>query len=233
MATITEILGTDSFSASRLTINANFLAINSEVGNFLTNFGISITSGNIDVSGATGGSISGKAAAFNTLTMPATGTAVITLNGTTGAAVLTTLTASTSVTTAALTITSSGTFTNQGTMTVAGATTFSGVTQFNSGQALKNVAIGSGSTYTVTPGDVVLSTSAAGTLTLSADPSLPTGYVVTMVSSVGGTAISITNVQGLSSLVFAATGYASSVQLMWVTILNAFVVVSSSNMTIT
>jgi len=67
---VTELLGTDSFSGSRLSINANFQSLKGEVETLETNLGISTASGNIDVSAATGGQIKGKVGAFNTLTLP-------------------------------------------------------------------------------------------------------------------------------------------------------------------
>lgn len=232
MATITEILGTDSFSASRLILNANFLALNTEIGNFFTNFGISVASGNIDVSTAAGGSIKGKAAAFNTLTMPAAGTPTITADSATGDMVMVNLTASASVSTTALNISSGGSITNAGTMATTGTATFNGQSIFNGGQVVKIVNIGAGSTYTVTPGDVVLITSAGGTLTLSNDPALPNGYKVTILSSAGGTTLAAAPLQGVSSVAFSATGYASSVELTWVSALAKFIITASSNMTI-
>jgi hypothetical protein len=232
MATITEILGTDSFSASRLVINANFLAINIEVGNFFANFGISVASGNIDVSAATGGSIKGKAAAFNTLTMPASGTPTITADSVTGNMSMVNLSATNSVTTATVTVTSGGSISNAGTLANTGTATFNGQAVFNGGEVVKIVNIGAGATYAVTPGDVTLITSAAGTLTLSNDAALPNGYKVTILSSAGGTTMAASSIQGVSSVAFAASGYTSSVELVWVSVLAKFIIVSSSNMTI-
>jgi len=76
MATInnTEILGSDSISASRLTINSNFLALENWINGYVSTFGIDTINGILNLSTATTGSISAKTGYFNQVQVPASGT---------------------------------------------------------------------------------------------------------------------------------------------------------------
>ena len=80
--TITEILGTDSISGSRLTINANFLLLENAYNDLENTFNINVLTGSLDVSNATSGQIKAKALLANSLVMPASGAPTIQIYGT-------------------------------------------------------------------------------------------------------------------------------------------------------
>ena len=80
--TITEILGTDSISGSRLTINANFLLLENAYNDLENTFNINVLTGSLDVSSATSGQIKAKSLLANSLVMPASGSPTIQIYGT-------------------------------------------------------------------------------------------------------------------------------------------------------
>ena len=80
--TITEILGTDSISGSRLTINANFLLLENAYNDLENTFNINVLTGSLDVSSTTSGQIKAKSLLANSLVMPASGSPTIQIYGT-------------------------------------------------------------------------------------------------------------------------------------------------------
>jgi len=62
MATVntTSILGSDSISASRTTINSNFLTLQNWINNYNTVFGLDTVNGIINLTGASTGRVSAK-----------------------------------------------------------------------------------------------------------------------------------------------------------------------------
>lgn len=80
--TITEILGTDSISGSRLTINANFLLLENAYNDLENTFNINVLTGSMDVSGASSGQIKAKSLIANSLVMPSSGSPTIEIYGT-------------------------------------------------------------------------------------------------------------------------------------------------------
>jgi len=70
---ITEILGTDSISGSRVTINSNFLILQNWINGYITVFGIDTVNGILDLSGASTGKVQAKIGAFDALSIPSTG----------------------------------------------------------------------------------------------------------------------------------------------------------------
>ena len=80
--TITEILGTDSISGSRLTINANFLLLENAYNDLENTFNINVLTGSMDVSTASSGQIKSKSLLTNSMVMPASGSPTIQLYGT-------------------------------------------------------------------------------------------------------------------------------------------------------
>jgi len=80
--TITEILGTDSISGSRLTINANFLLLENAYNDLENTFNINVLTGSMDVSTASSGQIKAKAFISNSLVMPSSGSPTIEIYGT-------------------------------------------------------------------------------------------------------------------------------------------------------
>lgn len=235
---ITELLGTDSLSGSRFTINANFNALKDEVTNIETVFGLSLTSGNIDISTATGGSIKGKTAGFNTISLPASGTPTITLTGTTGVMVANSLTLNTQLQTPAVNITLGGALTNQGTSVFDGSATFNDMALLLNGLVYGKINVGSITSHTVLNSDRVIIFSCAsspGSLVLTADVGLIDGHVITFVKDgVGACFLDTTNIQGFSvgSIDFSVEAYKSSITLQWHTPTSKWIIIASSNMTI-
>lgn len=80
--TITEILGTDSISGSRLTINANFLLLENAYNDLEDTFNINVLTGSMDVSSASSGQIKAKSLIVNSLVMPSSGSPTIQIYGT-------------------------------------------------------------------------------------------------------------------------------------------------------
>jgi hypothetical protein len=80
--TITEILGTDSISGSRLTINANFLLLENAYNDLEDTFNINVLTGSMDVSSASSGQIKAKTLLANSLVMPSSGSPTIQVYGT-------------------------------------------------------------------------------------------------------------------------------------------------------
>jgi hypothetical protein len=80
--TITEILGTDSISGSRLTINANFLLLENSYNDLENTFNINVLTGSMDVSTASSGQIKAKSMLSNSMVMPSSGSPTIQIYGT-------------------------------------------------------------------------------------------------------------------------------------------------------
>jgi hypothetical protein len=80
--TITEILGTDSISGSRLTINSNFLLLENAYNDLEDTFNINVLTGSLDVSSASSGQIKAKAFLGNSMVMPSSGSPTVQIYGT-------------------------------------------------------------------------------------------------------------------------------------------------------
>lgn len=80
--TITEILGTDSISGSRLTINSNFLLLENAYNDLENTFNINVLTGSLDVSSASSGQIKAKSMLSNSMVMPSSGSPSIQIYGT-------------------------------------------------------------------------------------------------------------------------------------------------------
>jgi hypothetical protein len=239
MIVITEILGTDSFSGSRLTLNANFASLANELTSFETSFGISIASGNIDVSAATGGQIKGKVGAFNNIQLPATGTPVITLNGTTGSITTTLGTLTTpAIQTASINITTGGNLVNGGSSVFNGQSTFNELVVLNDGFARAKIDVGATGTHTVLNTDNVIlfdGSTSPNMLTLTPDISLVNGHNVTFVKyGTGACSLDTSLILGFGtgSINFSVDSYKSSITLQWSVADAKWFITSSSNMTI-
>lgn len=235
---ITEILGGDAISGSRYTINANFNALKAEVESIESAFGLGLTSGNIDISTATGGDLKAKTGAFNSLALPASVTPNITLTGSTGAIVSSTLVANTSITTPAVNVSLGGAINNQGTLTQDGVSTFNDIVYMNGGQTWARQDIGSASSHTVANSDRVIVfevTASPGSMTLTPDPGLVDKHVVTIVKRGSGACfLDPANILGfgLGSIDFSSDSYKSSITLQWSSGDAKWIILSSSNMTI-
>lgn len=235
---ITEILGTDSFSGSRLTINANFLALKSEVETIESVFGLSLASGNLDVSAATGGQIKGKVGAFNTLQLPVAGVPNITLTGSTGAVVANTLSLNSSLTVPNITLTLGGNLWNQGSTVFDGQVTNNDLVVFNDGFTRIKVDIGATNTHTVLNSDNIIifdGTTSPAILTLTPDISLVDGHTFTLVKKgTGPCDLDTTNILGYASgtISFDTDPYKSSITLTWSLADGAWIVTGSNKMTL-
>jgi hypothetical protein len=124
MATVstTSILGSDSISASRITINSNFLLLENWINGYVSTFGIDTNNGILDLSSATTGSIYAKTGYFNQVQVPASGafTARILASG-----------AASFTDVQTTTFTSSGLTTISGTLAQTGISTFGATASFN------------------------------------------------------------------------------------------------------
>jgi len=121
MATVstTSILGSDSISASRITINSNFLLLQNWINQYYDVFGIDLTNGILDLSAASTGRISAKTGKFDQIILPSGGTAL--------AQILSTGSAS-FVSVATTTLTASGASTLNGIFTANSTSTFNSTT---------------------------------------------------------------------------------------------------------
>jgi hypothetical protein len=124
MATVstTSILGSDSISASRITINSNFLILENWINGYVSTFGIDTNNGILNLSNATTGSIYAKTGYFNQIQVPASGsfTARILASG-----------AGSFTDVSTTTFTSSGLTTINGTLAQTGISTFGATASFN------------------------------------------------------------------------------------------------------
>jgi hypothetical protein len=130
---INEILGTDSISGSRITINSNFLILQNWINGYVSVFGVDTANGILDVSLASTGKVQAKIGRFNQLAIPSSGTSLASIDQT-GAALF----ASVQTTT----FTSSGSLVANGTITLGTGSSFSsgGTASFN-GQLGANGAL--------------------------------------------------------------------------------------------
>jgi hypothetical protein len=125
MATVTttSILGSDSISASRITINSNFLTLNNWINGFVNTFGIDTNNGILNLSAASTGSIYAKTGYFDQVQVPATGNFLARILSS-GAASFTGVSTTT--------FTSSGLTTISGSLVQNGTSTFGATASFNS-----------------------------------------------------------------------------------------------------
>jgi len=131
MATVstTSILGSDSISASRTTINSNFLLLENWINQYNTVFGIDYTNGILDLSAASTGRISAKTGKFDQIIVPSGGTALAQILSTGSASFVS---VATTTLTASGASTLSGIFTANNTSTFNSATNLFGSTSLNS-----------------------------------------------------------------------------------------------------
>ena len=144
MATVstTSILGSDSISASRITINSNFLILENWINGYVSTFGIDTNNGILNLSNATTGSIYAKTGYFNQIQVPASGsfTARILASGAGSFSDVSTTT-----------FTSSGLTTINGSLSQTGISTFGATASFIGGVNLNgSVVLGSNGNMTST-----------------------------------------------------------------------------------
>jgi hypothetical protein len=109
---ITEILGSDSISGSRVTINSNFLILQNWINGYSTVFGIDSINGILDLSQASTGKVAAKIGSFSSISVPSTGTTTASVNSAGQASF---------VSVSSTTLTASGNVTLSGTVSVTSA----------------------------------------------------------------------------------------------------------------
>jgi len=130
---INEILGSDSISGSRVTINSNFLILQNWINGYVSVFGIDTTNGILDLSNASTGKVQAKIGRFDSLSFPSSGTSTASISSA-GAALFASIQTTT--------FTSSGALVANGTVTFGTGSSFTvgGTASFNS-QLIANSAI--------------------------------------------------------------------------------------------
>ena len=134
MATVstTSILGSDSISASRITINSNFLILENWINGYVSTFGIDTNNGILNLSNATTGSIYAKTGYFNQVQVPASGAFLARILQSGAASFQDVQTT---------TFTSSGLTTITGSLVQTGTSTFGATASFNSSVNLNGSVI--------------------------------------------------------------------------------------------
>lgn len=144
MATVTTttILGSDSISASRITINSNFLILDNWINGYVSTFGIDTVNGILNLSSATTGSISAKTGYFDQIQVPSTGTftARILASGA-----------------GSFSAVSTATFASSGLTTISGSLVQNGISAFGATAAFNTAVNLNGRTTTGTAGSVASS----------------------------------------------------------------------------
>ena len=191
MATVstTSILGSDSISASRITINSNFLILENWINGYVSTFGIDTNNGILNLSNATTGSIYAKTGYFNQIQVPASGafTARILASGAGSFSDVSTTT-----------FTSSGLTTINGSLVQTGISTFGATASFNAAVNLN------GRTTTGTAGSV-----ASSNTTYAAGATAGTTFPVSNTLGGGGRLTSIDapyEILGTEDVVYANCG---------------------------
>jgi hypothetical protein len=150
MATVTTttILGSDSISASRITINSNFLILDNWINGYVSTFGIDTVNGILNLSSATTGSISAKTGYFDQIQVPSTGTFTARILAS-GAGSFSAI--------------STATFTSSGLTTISGSLVQNGISAFGATAAFNTTVNLNGRTTTGIAGSVVSSNTASFT----------------------------------------------------------------------
>lgn len=121
---ITEILGSDSISGSRVTINSNFLILQNWINGYVQVFGVDTTNGILDLTSASTGKVMAKIGRFDSLSLPATGTSLTSFDSIGGASL---------VSVSSTNVTVSGALVANGSITLGSGSTFiaGGTSSFN------------------------------------------------------------------------------------------------------
>jgi hypothetical protein len=132
---INEILGSDSISGSRVTLNSNFLILQNWINGYVTGFGIDTVNGIINLSNASTGRVQAKIGKFDSISLPSTGASLASLTAL-GAASFTDVQTTTFTASGALNANSVVTFGGQSVFVVGGTASFNARTTFNSANVL-------------------------------------------------------------------------------------------------
>lgn len=122
---INEILGSDSISGSRVTINSNFLTLQNWINGYVNVFGIDTVNGILDLTGASTGRISAKIGKFDSISLPSTGASTASINNL-GQASFASVQTTTFTASGAVTASSTITFGTSSVFTVGGTASFNG-----------------------------------------------------------------------------------------------------------
>ena len=238
MATVntTSILGSDSISASRTTINSNFLILDNWVNGFVSIFGIDTNNGILNLSAASTGSIYAKTGYFDQVQVPANGPFLARILSS-GAASFTGVSTTTFTSSGLTTI--SGSLVQNGTSTFGATASFSNNVNINGSLTLGSFgnSISTNTTYvsgatagqafpasnTLGGGGLYTTVNAPYTITGQEDVIYancgPTGFFMSVVSGNGATAanipagyrIRIVNTSGSTGYIYTgATGTTST-----------------------
>jgi hypothetical protein len=188
---ITEILGSDSISGSRITINSNFLILQNWINGYVQVFGVDTTNGILDLTSASTGKVMAKIGRFDSLSLPASGTALTSFDSIGGASF---------VSVSSTNVTISGALTANGSITLGTGSTFvaGGTSSFN-GSLSAN-----GAFYLGTQGHVISQNTTVAT-GLTAGTAFPS-------TSLGGGGYQTLNpaspyaITGLEDVIFADCG---------------------------
>ena len=183
-----------------------------------------------------------KTGAFNNIQLPVSGIPNITLTGSTGAIVGKTLTLGTSLTTPILNVTGN-IIQTIGSSVFAGDASFNGMVKVLDGLVLNKINIGTvdpSHIHTVINSDNVilftLNALSPGVFSIVPDINLLDGHIITLVDTTDVvTTLDTTYIMGFASgsISFDAAGYKSSITLMWSLTDSKWIIINSSNMTIT
>jgi hypothetical protein len=121
---ITEMLGSDSISGSRVTINSNFLILQNWINGYVQVFGVDTTNGIMDLTSASTGKVMAKIGRFDSISLPASGNALSSFDSLGGASL---------VNISSTNVTVSGALTANGTVTLGNSSVFvaGGSSSFN------------------------------------------------------------------------------------------------------
>jgi hypothetical protein len=230
----TDLLGTSSFGQSRIIINTNTAALRDAYNNLETAFGISVVSGNIDVSGMPGGVIKAKQLVSNIATLPTAGLPSITLTGASGNVSCVSATVSATMTSASA-VTTNLTVASSGSAVFNSPATFNSVAEFVDGLSHgPKLDLGTITAHTVINADGTLIFDCGSTLTLTADAALVDGHTVTLVYKgvTLGVTLSSSSILGGLTATFAAVPYKSSITLTYDLASGRWIVVGAVNCTV-
>lgn len=128
---ITEILGSDSISGSRVTINSNFLILQNWINGYTTVFGVDGVNGILNLTQSSIGRISAKSGYFNTLNIPSSGTSLASVNSA-GQANFSSVSTTTLTSSGSVNFTGSVTISSLASLTVGGTASYNGNLYSNS-----------------------------------------------------------------------------------------------------
>lgn len=122
---VTEILGSDSISGSRVTINSNFLILQNWINGYVNVFGVDSVNGILDLTGASTGKVQAKVGSFDSINVPSTGSPNATIANT-GAAGFVSVQTTTLTASGAVTLNGTITFGSGSIFTVGGTASYNG-----------------------------------------------------------------------------------------------------------